>query len=117
MDIFQNYINEDFRIYMASTNITESGCTSIIAHVLSGDLPNMGIYRHIARSLLYTPVKYQGLGINKLYTTQGLMYVMEMTNHIWRRIKTGKLICTSIEYAKLKNSLKRSLFKQFSKKK
>ena len=98
---------------LLALTLTESGCISIMAHVLSRDLPNMGICRNIARSLVYTPVKHQGVGINKSYTTQGLIYVMEMTNHIWRRIETCKLIFTSIEYTKLEIGLKRSLFKQY----
>ena len=68
-----------------------------MAPILSGGLPNMGIFWNMARSLVYAPLKNQGLGINELDTTQERVHVKEVLNHIWRGAEADTLLKTSIE--------------------
>ena len=78
---------------------------------MSGGLPNMGIYRSMSRSLVYAPIKRQGLGINKLYTTHGLIDVRKLLNNIWRGAETWKFLQTSMEYNKIEMGIRGSIFK------
>jgi hypothetical protein len=95
---------------LLALTLTEVECNGIMAPVLSGGLPQIGICQSMARALVYAPTKYQGLGINKLYTTQGLGRVRALINHIWRDTDTGKLLRTSLEFAKLEAGVRGSLF-------
>ena len=95
---------------LIALTLTEAECNGIMAPVLSGGLSQIGICQSMARALVYAPTKYQGLGINKLYTTQGLGHVRALINHIWRDTDTGKLLRTSLEFAKLEAGVRGSLF-------
>ena len=95
---------------LLALTLTESECNSIVAPILSGGLPRMGMTRSMARTLVYAPLKYQGIGINKLYTTQGLLHINALVNHIWRESETGKLLRISLEYVKLELGIQGSLF-------
>lgn len=74
--------------------LTEAAYNTMMAQVLSGGLLNMGICRSMARALVYGPTKIQGLGINKLFTKYGILHLIEMIDHIWRKTWTRKLIQT-----------------------
>ena len=93
---FNTTVMKTLEYSLLTLTLTETECSKIMAPVISGVLSNMGICRSMARSLVYGPTKNQGLGINKLFTTQGILHVREMTNHIWRKTETGKLLQTSI---------------------
>ena len=96
---------------LAST-LTEKECTSIMAPILTGGLPKMGVSRSMARDLVYAPLKYQGLSINNLYTTQGLEHIMAILDHMWRNTETGKLMRISMEVMKIELGIRGSLFQQ-----
>ena len=81
--------------------LTEAACITIISPLLSGGLPSMGINRPMTRSLIYTPLKYQGLIINEFYTTQDLVYLTTIINYIWKGTEIGKLLRISLGYIKI----------------
>ena len=70
----------------------------------------MGTCWPMARTLAYGPTKNKEIGINKLYTTQGLVHIKEMPNYMWWKTDTGKLLHTSIEYTKIEAGIRGSLF-------
>lgn len=94
---FNTTVTKTSEYPLLALTLTEEECSKIMALVLSGGLSNMGICRSMARFLLCGPTKNQGLGINKLFTTQRILQVRELINHIWRQTQTGKLSQTSIE--------------------
>ena len=94
---------------LAST-LTQKECSYIMAPVLQGGLSKMGVCKTMPRVLVYGPIKYTGLGINQLYTTQGLLHVRAVLDHCWRTTETGKLLRTSIEIAKVETGLQGSLW-------
>ena len=94
---------------LAST-LTKEDCVFIMSPVLQGGLPTMGICRTFPRALVHGPIKYMGLGINDLYTTQGLQHVRAVLDHCWRSTETGKLLRTSIEIGKVETGLRGSLW-------
>ena len=95
---------------LLALTLTEAECTHIMAPVLMGGLPNIGVCKTMPRSLVYAPLKYQGLDIHNLYTTQGLSHIKGLLNHIWQGTTTGKLLQTSLEYAKIEVGLGGSYF-------
>lgn len=91
-----------FEYPLLALTLAEVECNKIMTPVLNVDLPNMGICSSMTRSLVYIPTKNKGVGINKLYTTQGILHVGEIRNHIGKKTVTGELLHTSIEYTKIK---------------
>ena len=92
--------------------LTKKDCNEIMSPILGGGLPKIGVCRTIARELVYTPTKFQGLGIKDLYISQGLSHVKILLDHIWQRTTTGKLLCATIEYLKIEVGLRGSILRQ-----
>lgn len=67
--------------------LTEAEC--IMAPVLSGGLSNMGFCRSMASALVYGPIQNQELDINKPFTTQSILHIRELVNHIQRKTETS----------------------------
>ena len=86
---------------LLALTLTEDEYTHIIAPVLMGGLPNIGVCKSMPRSLVYAPLKYQGLDIHNLYTTQRLSHIKGLLNHIWQGTMTDKFLKTSLEYAEI----------------
>ena len=60
---------------LLALTLSEVDCNKIMAPILTGGLPKMGVSRSMARSLVYAPLKYQGLELHNLYTMQGLVRI------------------------------------------
>ena len=95
---------------LLALTLTKEACNTIMAPVLHGGLSKMGVCKNMPRDLVYGPLKYQGLGIPNLYTTQGLSHIVTVLTHCWRGTETGKLIQTSVEIAKVEAGLHGSLW-------
>ena len=107
---FNSTVMKTLEYPLLALTLTEAECNAVMAPILSGGLPKMGITRSMARSLVYAPLKYHGVGVNRLYTTQGLSHVTAFLNHIWKGTETGKLLRISLEYTKLELGIRGSLF-------
>ena len=95
---------------LLALTLEKEECNKIMSPILMGGLPRIGICRTMARSLVYAPIKYQGLGIQNLYITQGVQHVKAILNHIWQRTTTGSLILMSMEYVKMEVGIRGSIF-------
>ncbi len=56
-----------------STSLSQAQCDSIMVPILDAALPALGVNRHLTRTVVHAPKKYQGLGIPELWTTQGIL--------------------------------------------
>jgi len=101
----QSTVMKKLEYPLLALTLSENECTKIMAPILTGGLPKIGVSRSMARSLVYAPIKYQGLAIGNLYITQGLVQVKALLDHIWQGTTTGKLLRTSIEYVKIELGL------------
>ena len=106
----QSTVMKTIEYPLLALTLTEAECTHIMAPLLTGGLPKIGCCKSMPRSLVYAPLKYQGLDIHNLYTTQGLSHIKGLLNHIWQGTTTGKLLQTSLEYAKIEVGLGGSYF-------
>ena len=95
---------------LLATTLSIEECTHIMAPILAAGLPNAGMCRNMARSLVYGPSKYQGLDIHNLYTTQGITHLAVLVDHTWRDTETGKLMIISLENMKLELNIQGSVF-------
>ena len=73
----------------------------------------MGVNRSMARYLLYASLKYQGLDIYNIFTTQGSTHVLGFLNRVWHGTTTGQLLRTSLEYAKVELGIRGSYFNKY----
>lgn len=80
---FTTTVTKTLEYTLLALTLTEKYRNTIMALVLTGG-------RNILRDSVYTPVKHQAIGINKLYITQGVLHINEVLNHIWRRTQTGE---------------------------
>ena len=74
--------------------------------LLQGGLSKTGVCRNAPRALVHDPIKYMDLGLNNLYTTQGILHVRARLYHCWRTTETGKLLHTSIKICKVETGLR-----------
>lgn len=51
-----------------------------------------GINRHMKHNVLYKLPELQGMGLRNIYYTQGISYVCELVEHIWKKTVTGHLM-------------------------
>ena len=94
---------------LLALTLTKEECNKIMSPILQGGLPRIGVCRTMARALVYTPLKYQGLDIKDLYISQGLQHIKALLNHIWRRTTTGTLLRTTMEHLKIEVGLTGSI--------
>ncbi len=76
---------------LPALNLTQEECEKIMAPMLYYLLPAMGICRTFSRVLVYSSVKYMGLGIKHPYTIQEILRLKDILNHVYRHSTTGKL--------------------------
>jgi len=63
---------------LAALTLTEAECTYIMAPILTGGLNAIGLCKSLPRTVVYAPIKFQGLGLKFLCTTMGIEHVRMM---------------------------------------
>ena len=69
--------------------------------VLKHFLPKAGINRNIARDLLYSPIEIQGFNPHDPYITQGVEHIKDISEHLWKKTLTGKLLRCNLEQLRI----------------
>ena len=84
---------------LPATTFTRQQCRDIMSPVLQAGLPASGIVRTFPHPIVYGPLKYQGLGVNDLYVTQGIAHIENLINHAYSaKDPTGKLLRASAQH-------------------
>ena len=60
---------------LMATSLSHAQCKTIMQPLLDAGLPALGINRHLTRSVVHGPRRYQGLGIPDLWVLQGILKV------------------------------------------
>ncbi len=81
--------------------LTKAECNAIQSPTISTVLPKLHFNRHTARSIIFCPSKYGGLGLPDLYCTQGIGQLSLFIGHLAAHEKSGKLILISMSYVQL----------------
>ena len=82
---------------LPAINLSKDDCDKIKAPVLTYLLPAMGVCRNFSRVLVYSSVKYMGLGIKHPHTIQELLRIKDIVNHTQYCFTTGQLYRSPFE--------------------
>jgi hypothetical protein len=83
---------------LPAINLSKKQCGEIMYPAIQQLLLSLEICRHFPRSLVFAPMKYLGLGINYLHTTQEIQRLQLIIDHTTKDSDTGKLYKASLEH-------------------
>jgi hypothetical protein len=78
---------------LPTMHLTEATCSDIQAPTLLALLPKLYLNRNMARSIVFGPLKYGGLGIHTLYSIQSIGQLTLFVGHNRANDKTATLLC------------------------
>jgi hypothetical protein len=96
---------------MMATYLSKVQCEKIMRPFLNASLSASGVVRSMPRAIVWGPMRYQGLGIRHLWTTQGVEHLLAILRHATRSTLTGQLIRTSMEDMQLEIGVSASFLK------
>jgi hypothetical protein len=90
-------INRTVEYPMMATSLSKAQCETVMRPFLSACLSASGVARSMPRAVVWGPLRYQGLDIRHLYTTQGVEHLLALLRHGTRPTLTGQLLRTYLE--------------------
>ena len=75
---------------LLALNLPKGEYDKIMAPILTGGFPKIGTCRSLPREIVYRTIKNQGTVIHNLFTTQGIVNIQKLLDHIWRDTETGE---------------------------
>ncbi len=69
---------------LSALNISKEEHEKILAPVLTYLLPAMGVCRNFPRTLVFSSIKYMGLGLKHPFTIQEISRLKDVINHTFR---------------------------------
>jgi hypothetical protein len=91
-----------------ATFLSKQQCENIMKPFLNAGLSASGVVRSMPCDVVWDPIRYQGLGIKHLYTTQGIQKLLALLRHGTRPTLTGQLLRVTMEEIQLSTGLSRS---------
>jgi hypothetical protein len=82
---------------LPALNLSIEDCDKIMAPVLVYLLPAQRICRNFPRALVYSSIKYMGIGIKHLYMTQEILRIKDILTHTYHSSTTGLLYRSTFE--------------------
>jgi hypothetical protein len=101
-------INRTVEYPMMATYLSKAQCEKVMRPFLNAGLSASGVVRSMPRAVVWGPLRYQGLGIRHLYTTQGVEHLLAILRHATRDTLTGQLLRTSMEEMQLETGVSQS---------
>ena len=86
---------------LAATTLTKKQCIAVMEPILKSALPRSNMVHNFARSVLYGPTQYQGMGLHDPYVTQGIRHVKDIVDQLWKKSISGRLIQMNVEALQL----------------
>jgi len=81
--------------------MSEEECKEIQSPSIMAVLPRLHVNRNTARSIIFGPAQYGGLGLPTVYSEQSLGQLIYFVGHVNLGDKTGNLILISLSYLQL----------------
>jgi hypothetical protein len=103
-------INKTVEYPMMATYLSKAQCKTIMRPFLNAGLSASGVVRTIPRAIVWGPLRYQGLEIRHLFTTQGVEHLIAIMCHARHPSSTGKLLRVTMEEMQMETGLSRSFF-------
>jgi len=82
---------------LPALNLTRDDCYYIMQPILQYLLPAVGVCRNFSRKLVFSPLKFLGLGIKHIHTVQEIARLKSLISHVHKDTLTGRLYRTSLE--------------------
>jgi hypothetical protein len=82
---------------LPAINLKREDYDRIMAPNLIYLLPAMGVCRNFPQTLVFSSIKFRGLGIKHPHTVQETMRIKDILSHRYCKSTTGKLYRTSLE--------------------
>jgi hypothetical protein len=101
-------INRTVEYPMMATYLDKSQCEDIMKPFLNAGLSASGVTSKMPRPVVWGPLRYQGLGIRHLWTTQGVEHLLAILRHGTQPSLTGRLLRTTLEDMQLETGLSKS---------
>ena len=98
-------ISPKLKYPLPACTLSEKDCKSILFPAIKAALPKANICSSIPCSVRDCPQQLGGLGISSLYHYQGTSRIAIVTEQIYRRSPTGRLLLQSIEDLTLETGL------------
>ena len=94
---------------MMATYLEKADCKKIVRPFLNAGLSASGVSSKTPRAVVWGPLRYQGLDIRHLWTTQGVEHLLALLRHATRTTLTGQLLRTTLEELQLETGLSHSV--------
>ena len=95
---------------LPALTLSREQCDKIMKIVKSSLLPKSHISKNFPNAILYGIKNEGGLGLEHLYTTQGIKHIEQFVRYLASDTITGKLIRVSLEMCQLEVGIGRHLF-------
>ena len=66
---------------LAATTLLEEDCNNIMRPTIMAALPRLGLNRYFPRTVLFSPLKYQGYGLKHFHTLQTIAHLLSIIDH------------------------------------
>jgi hypothetical protein len=94
-------INKTAEYPLMATYLTKDDCKTIMKPFLNAGLSVFGVVHTMPHAVVWGPLRYQGLGIRHLWTTQGVEHTLDILCHAMHPTLTGQLLRTTMEEMQL----------------
>ena len=64
-----------------ATILLEEDCNNIMRQTIMAALPRLGLNRYFPKTVLFSPLKYQGYGLQHLHTLQTIAHFSSIIDH------------------------------------
>jgi hypothetical protein len=88
-------INKTIKYPMMTTSLSKAQCETVMRPFLNAGPSASGVACSMPRAVVWGPLRYQGLAICHLYTTQGVEHLLALLWHGTCPTLTGQLLHTS----------------------
>ena len=90
---------------LPATTLSEVECTKIMAPMKKKILPKMRVVQTISNSVLFGPLRYQGLGFLHLHTIQCTTHISMLMEFMGTATDTGNILTHSLEALNMETGL------------
>ena len=97
---------------LTATSLSKAQCEKIMKPIRAAALSALGMNRHLSKTVVHGPQRYQGVGIPELWTVQGILKLWLAIHHGDAKTITGHQLRASMELHTIEIGLPGDLIQQ-----
>ena len=82
---------------LVTTSFTQKECAYIMSPILTSGLHAIRLQKHLPQTLVYAPIKYQGIGLPNPWITQLIEHIHVFLRHICSQSLQGQLLRSNVQ--------------------